>query len=78
MIGRQVAIELAHIAGGIVLALVIGWGAAWAVPLARAEIWIIDYVAIAFIIGMGYPQMRDAWAADRAADRAAGVSADHG
>lgn len=72
------AIELMYVAIGIIVSIVMAAGAAWAVPLARTEIWIIDYVAIAFIIGMGYPQMRDAWAADRAADRAAGVSPNHG
>jgi predicted transporter len=72
------ATEVMYVILGIIVSIVMAAAAAWAVPLARPEIWIIDYVAIAFIIGMGYPQMRDAWAADRAADRAAGVSSDHG
>lgn len=63
-------IELMYVALGIMTSIMMAMGAAWAVPLARAEIWIIDYVAIAFIIGMGYPQMREAWMADRALDRA--------
>lgn len=65
------ATELMYVALGIATSIVMATGAAWAVPLARAEIWIIDYVAIAFIIGMGYPQMREAWMADRASDAAA-------
>ncbi len=64
------AIELFHVALGLIAAIVIAALSAWAVPLARHEIWLIDYVAIAFIIGMGYLPLRDAWAADRAADRA--------
>lgn len=59
--------EIIYVALGIAVSVVMAAGAAWAVPLARAEIWIIEYVAIAFIIGMGFHQMRDAWAADRLA-----------
>ncbi|WP_374146171.1 hypothetical protein [Sphingomonas sp. 28-63-12] len=64
------AVELMHVALGIVAALVIAAAAAWAVPLAHREIWLVDYVAIIFIIAMGYRPLREAWAADRAADRA--------
>lgn len=60
MIGRQVAIELAHIAGGIVLALVIGWGAARAVPLARGDIWTVVIVAVAVVLLMGIRPLREA------------------
>ncbi len=73
------ATELMYVALGIATSIVMATGAAWAVPLARAEIWIIDYVAIAFIIGMGYPQMREAWIADRATERAGDAGkAEHG
>lgn len=64
------AIELMHIALGIATALVMASMAAWAVPLARADIWNTDYVVIAFVIGMGYLPLRQAWAADRAAEAA--------
>ncbi len=73
------ATELMYVALGIATSIVMAAGAAWAVPLARAEIWIIDYVAIAFIIGMGYPQMREAWIADRVTERAGDAGkAEHG
>jgi len=76
------AIELFHIAIGLIAAVVIAALSAWAVPQARYEIWIVDYVAIAFIIGMGYLPLREAWAADRAAEQAAakqpGATGDHG
>ncbi len=73
------ATELMYVALGIATSIVMATGAAWAVPLARAEIWIIDYVAIAFIIGMGYPQMREAWIADRVTERAGDAGkAEHG
>ncbi len=61
------ATELMYVALGIAVSIVMAAAAAWAVPLARGDIWMIDYVVIAFIIGMNYPQMRDARAADRAA-----------
>lgn len=64
------AVELMHIALGIATAVVMAAVAAWAVPLARSEIWIIDYVVIAFLIGMGYLPLRHAWDADRAAEAA--------
>ncbi len=73
------ATELMYVALGIATSIVMATGAAWAVPLARAEIWIIDYVAIAFIIGMGYPQMREALMADRVTERAGDAGkAEHG
>lgn len=69
-------IELMHVAIGIVAALVIAFLTAWALPQAKATIWIIDYVSIAFILGMGYLPLREAWAADRVAQRAAGGAAE--
>jgi len=61
------AIEVFHVVLGLVAAIVIAALSAWAVARARHEIWLIDYVAIAFIIGMGFQPMRAAWLADRAA-----------
>ncbi len=65
------AIEVFHVVLGLFAAVIIAALSAWAVPLARHEIWLIDYVAIAFIIGMGYQPMRAAWLADRAVARGA-------
>ena len=67
MAGRRVAIEIAHIFGGVVLALVIAWGGAWAVPLASADIWRTDLVSIAVILFMSIRPLCEAAAADRAA-----------
>lgn len=75
MIGRQVAIELAHIAGGIVLALVIGWGAAWAVPLARGDIWTVVIVAVAVVLLMGIRPLREAATGAHRDDGAGGEQA---
>lgn len=77
MIGRQIAIELAHIAGGIVLALVIGWGAgaAWAVPLARGDIWTVVIVAIAVVLLMGIRPLREAATGAHRDDGAGGEQA---
>lgn len=69
MIGRRTAIELAHIAGGIGLALVIAWATAWAVPLARRDIWSVDVVSIFVILVMGIEPVRDALVADHAEAR---------
>lgn len=75
MIGRKTLIELAHIAAGIALALVMAWGMAWAVPLARAEIWVIDAVSIVVILLMGVQPVREAMAADKVANNGAANSA---
>lgn len=40
-------------------------GAAWAYPQGRETIWTIGLVAIAAVMGMAWPQLRDAWRADR-------------
>lgn len=60
----RVLVELVHIAAGIMAALAIAALSAWAVPGARREIWIVDYVAIAFILGMGIKPLMAARAAD--------------
>ena len=66
MIGRKTLIELAHIAAGIVLALAMAWGMAWAVPLAKLDIWAVDIVSIVIILIMGVQPVREAMAADKA------------
>lgn len=71
MIGRRVAIEVLYLAGGVLLAIVIGWGSAWAYPLGRQDIWTVDLVAIAVILLMGIRPLRDAAAADQAAQSSA-------
>ena len=62
----RVVTELVHVAVGVCVAVVIASLAAWAVPRASATIWMIDYVAIAGVLGMGVPAVRTARAADRA------------
>ena len=66
MIGRKTVIELAHIAAGIALALVMAWGMAWAVPLAKLDIWAVDIVSIVIILIMGVQPVREAMASDKA------------
>ncbi|MFM9829060.1 MAG: hypothetical protein ACKVOB_10030 [Sphingomonas sp.] len=58
---RHILVELMHIAAGVIVALVMAKGAAWAVPLAAREIWIIAYVSVAFIGGMGLKPLAEAW-----------------
>lgn len=70
-IGRRTAIELLHLVGGIVIALVIAWVTAWAVPLARIDIWSVDFVSILIILVMGVQPVRAAVVADRADDQPA-------
>jgi quinol-cytochrome oxidoreductase complex cytochrome b subunit len=41
-------------------------GAAYAYPPGRETIWNIGIVTIAAVVGMAWPQLRDAWRADRA------------
>ena len=67
MIGRKTLIELAHIGAGIVLALGMAWAMAWAVPLAKLDIWAVDIVSIVIILIMGVQPVREAMAADKAA-----------
>jgi hypothetical protein len=67
MIGRKTLIEFAHIAAGIGLALVMAWAMAWAVPLAKLDIWAVDLVSIVVILIMGVQPVREAMAADKAA-----------
>ncbi|OQW45391.1 MAG: hypothetical protein A4S12_12840 [Proteobacteria bacterium SG_bin5] len=63
--GRHVAIELLHIAAGIALALLMAWGAAWAVPLARHDIWTVAAFAVVAILLLGLRQLARAHARDR-------------
>jgi len=63
--GRRVAIELFHIAAGVVIALLMAYGAAWAVPLARFEIWTVAGLAIVAIIALGIGPLAQAWRGDR-------------
>ncbi|MBX9797316.1 hypothetical protein [Sphingomonas sp.] len=67
MIGRNVLIELMHMAAGIVLALAMAWGASWAVPLARGDIWLVVAFVIAAILLMGVEPLRHAAEADQRA-----------
>lgn len=75
----RVLVELFHIAAGALVALLMAKGAAWAVPLASREIWIIAYVSIAFIGGMGLKPLMAAWRGDAAGQTpGSGPAADAG
>lgn len=63
----RVLIELVHIAIGLAAAVVIAWLAAWAYPRARADIWLVAYVAMAAVVVMGIRPLNAARRADRAA-----------
>lgn len=63
--GRHVAIELFHIALGIAIAVLMAYGAAWAVPLARTEIWVVAGLAIVAILWLGIGPLKQARARDR-------------
>jgi hypothetical protein len=76
----RVLIEVLHIAIGLIAAVLIAWYAAWSYPLARNDIWLVDYAAMLAVIVMGIGPLRRAYAADRATlsntDSSADESAD--
>ena len=59
--------ELLHIAAGVVGTALIAWVAAWAVPMAQSDIWLVAYVAMGIVVFMGVRPLRLAWRADQAA-----------
>lgn len=67
--GRHVLIELAHLAGGVALALAISWAAAWAYPLGAAVIWAYGGAAAVATVILAAGPIRDAWRRDRASAR---------
>lgn len=63
---RHTLIELGYAAAGLLIALVITWGAAWAYPLGRQVIWWVGGVAMAAVVAINWPAVSDAIARDRA------------
>lgn len=61
----RVLIEVIHIAAGIAAAMLIAALASWSYPLARDDIWLVTYVAMAAVVVMGVGPIRRALAEDR-------------
>jgi len=61
----RVLIEVLHIVVGLLAALLIAALAAWAYPLAKHDIWLVTYVAMAAVVAMGVGPIRRAHAADK-------------
>lgn len=62
----RVLIEVLHIVVGLLAALLIAALASWSYPLAKHDIWLVTYVAMAAVVAMGIGPMRRAYAEDRA------------
>jgi hypothetical protein len=63
----RVLIEVLHIVAGIFAAILIASLAAWSYPLARSDIWLVAYAAMAALVLMGVGPIRRAYAEDRKA-----------
>ena len=53
MPNARVLIELLHVLAGVLAAFAIGWAAAWAYPVGRANIWLVTYVSAAVVVLLG-------------------------
>lgn len=53
MPANRVVVELLYVASGVLAALAIGWAAAWAYPVGRANIWLVTYVSAAVVVLLG-------------------------
>ena len=62
----RVLIEVLHIVVGLLAALLIAALASWSYPLAKHDIWLVTYVAMAAVVAMGVGPLRRAYAADKA------------
>ena len=62
----RVLIEVLHIVVGIFAAMLIAALASWSYPLARGDIWLVTYVAMAAVVLMGVGPIRRAYEEDRA------------
>ena len=62
----RVLIEVLHIVVGLLAALLIASLAAWSYPLAKHDIWLVTYVAMAAVVAMGIGPIRRAYVADKA------------
>ena len=61
----RMAIELLHVAAGLVAAVAMAWAAAWAYPLGRETIWWCGAAAMLATVLMGVGPLRRARAIDR-------------
>ena len=61
----RVLIEVLHIVAGLFAAMLIASLPAWSYTLARQDIWLVTYVAMAAVVAMGIGPIRRAWEADR-------------
>ena len=62
---RRIGTELLYTLTAVVALAAAFKGAAWGYPPGRETIWRIGAVTIAAVVGMAWPQLRDAWRADR-------------
>ena len=62
----RVLIEVFHLVAGLFAAMLIAALAAWSYPLAKHDIWLVTYVAMAAVLVMGIGPLRRAYAEDRA------------
>jgi type IV secretory pathway TrbD component len=62
----RVLVEVVHIVAGLAAAVLIASAAAWSYPLARSDIWLVAFVAMALVVLMGLGPLRRAFAIDRA------------
>ncbi|RYD59256.1 MAG: hypothetical protein EOP60_02225 [Sphingomonadales bacterium] len=62
----RVLIEVLHIVVGLLAALLIAALASWSYPLAKHDIWLVTYVAMAAVVVMGVGPMRRAYVEDKA------------
>jgi hypothetical protein len=49
----RVLVELLYVVSGLLAAYAIGWAAAWAYPVGRANIWMVTYVSMAIVVLLG-------------------------
>jgi hypothetical protein len=59
--------ELLHIVAGVIGTILFAALAAWAVPVARFDIWLVACIAMAAVAFMGVRPLRLAWRADQEA-----------
>ena len=64
---KRTLIELGYVLLGIGAAALVGGLSAWSYPLARDDIWLVAYVAMAATVAMGIGPLMRAWALDRPA-----------
>jgi hypothetical protein len=70
MSGRTIA-EFCYMAASAVVTWFVARAAVWSYPQGSATIWPIGWVAIAFVVGLGFKPFLDSWRLDRAGARPA-------